>query len=290
MSAIFRDEEAKRKIEGWYGTFRQTLSMPVESRVIETPAGRTHVLVAGPEGAPPLVCLHGALASSAHLLPELGSLVERYRIYAVDVVGQSVMSADTRLALNDDSYGQWLAAVCTALGLDQIALLGVSWGGFVALRAARVAPELIRALVLLVPAGVVAGSAWQGFSKLAWPMLRYRMSPSEARLKGVCRALFTNHDARWSAYFGDALFSYRFDMRVPPLAKADDFAAYRGHTLIFGADQDLSFPGKALLTRAQTLFPQAELELLAACKHCPPFDDGFRNRLAERVHGFLSRA
>jgi len=287
MSAIFVNDTAKAKALAWFETFRATLPVPTLARYVDTPQGRTHVLVAGPEDAPPLVCLHGALASSAHVLPELGSLLEHYRVYAIDVIGQSVMSEDVRLALDDDSYGTWLQAVCAGLGLTHVNLLGVSWGGFVALRAARVAPELIAALVLLVPAGVVAGSAWQGFSKVAWPMLRYRFSPSEGRLQRVCDALFTTPDARWTQYFGEALFSYRFDMRVPPLIRPEDVANYRGKTLIFGADQDLSFPGAALLARAKVLFPQAELELLNACKHCPPFTDGFREQLAGRVRSFL---
>lgn len=288
MSAIFVNDAAKAKALRWFETFRAALPVAAVGRYVETPHGRTHVLVAGPEDAPPLVCLHGALASSAHVLPELGSLVEHYRVYAVDVVGQSVMSEDVRLALDDDSYGTWLEAVCGGLGLARINLLGVSWGGFVALRAARVAPGLIDALVLLVPAGVVSGSAWQGFSKVAWPMLRYRLSPSERRLEQVFGALFTTPDRRWMQYFGDALFDYRFDMRVPPLARPEDVANYRGKTLIFGADQDLSFPGAALLSRAKVLFPQAELELLSACKHCPPFTGSFRTQLAERVHRFLA--
>jgi 2-hydroxy-6-oxonona-2,4-dienedioate hydrolase len=288
MSAMFVSDTAKTKALAWFETFRAALPVEAESRYVDTPQGRTHVLVAGPANAPPLVCLHGALASSAHVLPELGSLVEHYRVYAVDVIGQSAMSEDVRLALNDDSYGHWLQAVCAGLGLSRINLLGVSWGGFVALRAARVAPDLIAALVLLVPAGVVAGSAWQGFTKLAWPMLRYRLSPSESRLQRVFDALFTTPDARWSEYFGDALTSYRFDMRVPPLARPEDIAGYRGKTLIFGADQDLSFPGAALLARAKVLFPEAELELLRTCKHCPPFTGSFRTQLAERVHAFLA--
>jgi len=288
VSTIFVNEAAKTKTLTWFETFRATLPIATVGRYVDTPQGRTHVLIAGPEGAPPLVCLHGALASSAHVLPELGSLVERYRVYAVDLLGQSVMSEDVRLELNDDSYGDWLQAVCAGLGLTRINLLGVSWGGFVALRAARVAPELLAALVLLVPAGVVAGSAWQGFTKVAWPMLRYRLSPSESHLQRVCDALFTTPDARWIEYFGDSLFNYRFDMRVPPLVRPEDVANYHGKTLIFGADQDLSFPGAALLARAKVLFPQAELELLTACKHCPPFTSSFRERLAERIHTFLT--
>ncbi|MEO8904413.1 MAG: alpha/beta hydrolase, partial [Polyangiaceae bacterium] len=253
MSTIFVNEAAKAKVSAWFETFRAALTVPVESRFIDTPAGRTHVLITGPENAPPLVCLHGALASSAHMLPELGSLTQRYRIYAVDVLGQSVMSADVRLDLKGDSYGKWVQAVCAGLGLTRVTLFGVSWGGFAALRAASVAPELLSALVLLVPAGVVSGPAWQGFTKLGWPMLRYRWSPSERRLQQVCSALFTTPDARWTEYFGEALFSYRFDMRVPPLLRPEDVAGYTGRTLIFGADEDLSFPGASLLARAQVL-------------------------------------
>lgn len=133
MSTLFVNEAARAKVESWYGVFRESLTVPVEPRVVVTPMGRTHLLVAGPVDAPPLVCLHGALASSAHVLPELGRLVQHYRVYALDVIGQSVMSADTRLELRDDSYGRWVSAVCAALGLARVNLLGVSWGGFVAM-------------------------------------------------------------------------------------------------------------------------------------------------------------
>jgi len=292
-SVMFVDADAKSRMAAWFETFRSTLQVPTESRFVETPEGRTHVLVAGPEEAPPLVCLHGALASSAQLLPELGPLVERHRIYAIDVVGQSVMSADRRIDVRDDSYGHWLSAVCAGLGLTRVGLFGVSWGGFVALRTAKVAPDLVDALVLLVPAGVVAGSAWTGFTKLGWPLLTYRLSPSEARLRRVVDALFTTFDERWSRWFGDAVLSYRMDMRVPPLATAEDLRAFasRGRpTLFVAGDDDVSFPGSKLLARARELVPHAEVELLAACKHCPPTDDAFRARTAHRVQALLEGA
>ncbi len=77
------------------------------------------------------------------------------------------------------------------------------------------------------------------------------------------------------------------DMRVPPLVRAEEVAAYAGRTLVLGADEDVSFPGKALLARARELFPHAEVELLEGCKHCPPVDDAFRQRTAARVDAFL---
>lgn len=290
MSVLFVNEAAKAKVASWYESFRDGLRGDVESRQLDTPQGTTHVLSTGPKHAPPLVCLHGALASSAHVLPELGSLVERYRVHAVDVIGQSVMSADARLSLNDDSYGHWVAAVYRGLGLERAALLGVSWGGYAALRAAVVAPQLISSLILVVPAGIVSGPAWDGFAKLALPILQYRLSPTEKRLSRVCDALFTSPDERWQGYFADALKSYRMDARIPPLMRPEQLQGYRGKSLIFGAEHDISFPGRPLLERARVLLPRAELELLNDCKHCPPFQDEFRVRLAARVDTFLKSA
>jgi pimeloyl-ACP methyl ester carboxylesterase len=289
-TTIFVDDDAKGRMAGWFDTFRSTLPFETETRFVDTPEGRTHVLVAGPVDAPPLVCLHGALATSAHVLPELGSLVERYRIYAIDVMGQSVMSADRRIDVRDDSYGTWLAGVCRGLGLTKVILFGVSWGGFVALRTAKVAPDLIEALILLVPAGVVSGSAWAGFTRVGWPMLTYRLSPSEKRLRRLVDAMFTTYDERWTKYFGEAVRSYRFDMRIPPLAKLEDLASYKGPTLVLGADGDVSFPGAALIARAKELFPHAEVGLLEGCKHCPPVEDDFRAKTATRIQAFLEGA
>ena len=285
---MFVDDAARARMATWFETFRSAIAVPTESQIVGTPYGPTHVLVAGPRDAPPLVCLHGALATSAHVLPELGSLVERYRVYAVDVVGQSVMSDDRRLDLDDDSYGTWLAAVCAGLGLTRITLFGVSWGGFVAMRLVKVAPQLIEALILVVPAGMVTGPVWKGLTRVGLPMLWYRLSPSEKRLRKLTEGLFTSADERWTTYFGDAVRSYRMDMRVPPLVKPEDVAGYQGPTLVLGADEDVSFPGAALLARAKELFPRAEMELLEGCKHCPPSDDAFRARTAARVESFLS--
>jgi pimeloyl-ACP methyl ester carboxylesterase len=290
---MFVDEAARERMATWFETFRSSLAVSTESRTIDTPEGKTHVLIAGPENGPPLVCLHGALATSAHLLPELGSLVEHYRVHAIDVMGQSVMSANRRIDVRDDSYGTWLQNVCRGLGLSKIALFGVSWGGFVALRTAKVAPDLIDALILLVPAGVVSGSAWSGFTRLGWPLLTYRLAPSEKRLRRLVDAMFTTYDERWHKYFGDAVLSYRMDMRVPALLGNDDlgsFAARQRPTLVLAADDDVSFPGQALLSRMKELLPHSEVELLDACKHCPPFDTGFRAKTATRVHTFLKRA
>jgi len=209
-------------------------------------------------------------------------------VFALDVIGQSAWSADRRVDLRDDSYGRWLVESCDALGLGQFDLFGVSWGGFVALRAARFAPNRLKHLVLMVPAGLVANGFWAGFRDSGWPLILYRLLGSRKRLERFASSIFTDMDSDWVDYFEDALRCYRFDMRIPPLAGPGDLDALHCPTLVFGAEHDSQFPGLALTARAKELIPQAEVELLEGSKHSPSFSDAFRARTAARVERFLA--
>ncbi|MGE3275146.1 MAG: alpha/beta fold hydrolase [Vicinamibacterales bacterium] len=286
-STMFTAPVERERIKRWRERFLERIPSPVEPHVVTTSFGDTSALVAGPADAPPLVVLHGALASAAHVLSELGPLLAHRRVYALDVIGQSAASADTRLPLDDASYGQWTAQACAGLGLSRFDLYGVSWGGFVALKAATVAAARIRRLVLAVPAGIVNGMGWAAFRRVGWPILLYRLRPSSARLQAAVRYQFTTPEPMWTAFFGDALRSYRLDVRLPPLFTPADLESVRMPVLAFGAGRDLSFPGGPLLDRVRELLPQAETELLADSMHCPPFTDDFRAGMARRILQFL---
>jgi len=286
--SIFRNSRQRELILDWERRFRKRISVPVEDITVTTTFGRTYALMAGPKDAPPLVILHGALATSSHVMPELGSLLETRRIYALDVIGQSVMSEDRRMELADGSYGRWVGEACDGLGLREFDLYGVSWGGFVALQAAAAFPARLRHLILLVPAGIVGNSVWAGMRDAGLPMMLYRLFPSETRFRRVMRAFFTDLDPDWNAFFRDALNAYRTDIRVPPLVQPKALEGVRCPVLVFGAEHDVNFPGAALLQRAKEIFPQAEVELLKGSQHCPPFSAQFRAKMAERIERFLA--
>lgn len=288
MTTIFQDTGAKERIRAWYERFHSRLSVPTESREVDTRFGSTHVLIGGPEDAPPLILLHGALASSAHASVELEPLYERFRVHAVDVIGQSVMSAEVRLPVDDDSYGQWLLDVFDALALPRAHLVAVSWGGFVALRLAALAPERIERLALLVPAGLIPSPFWEGFTRFGWPMLVYRMFPSEERFKAALRGLLTTPDPHWSGYLKEAFAAFRMSFKEPTQVRPGELSGLRAPTLLVAADRDMSFPGQAMIERAKELIPSLEeTELLEQCNHCPPTTPEFRGWLGARIRRFL---
>lgn len=289
MTSLFKGAAARFTLLGWFERFRAKLTVPTEGRTVTTRFGDTHVLVGGPHHAPGLVVLHGALASSAHVLVELAPLLERFRVYAVDVIGQSVRSADTQISVANNDYGLWLTDVLDGLGLARAHVVGVSWGGFVAIRLAACAPERIDRLALLVPAGVVSGPVWAGFTQLAWPLWMYRLRPSPQRRDRLMRHLLTTPDDDWSAYLGDAFRLYRLQMRVPARARPDELAGFTRPTLVIGAERDVSFPGAKLLARAAELFPGlAGTELLAGACHSPPATPEFRQWLGARLTAFFA--
>lgn len=288
MSSLFTSPEGKAALLDWYERFANKLTTPTTRRTVATRFGDAHVLVGGPENAPPLVLLHGALASSAHLLGELEPLLERFRVYAVDVVGQSVKSADHQPSVKNDDYGLWLRDVFDALELKQAHLLGVSWGGFVSLRFAAVAPERLTKLVLLVPAGLVNGPLWAGFTKVAWPIMRYRKNPTPERLQAAMQNMLTTLTDDWLPYLGTALTAFTPAMSIPKLAKPAELSRLRVPVLIMGAEGDLSFPGQKVIERAKQLFTASvEVELIPNCRHSPPTTPEFRGWMSKRVGDFL---
>lgn len=286
MSVVFRNAAAREKIESAYERFRGRLPES-SAQMVKTRKGDTHVLRAGNASGPPLVLVHGALASSAHATLELGPLLDRFDVHAVDVIGQSVKSADDRLDLQGTECGDWLTDVLDALKLERPHVYGISWGGFLARKLAERSPDRIDHLVLLVPAGFVSGSLWQGFKNVYWPMTMYRTFPSPERLERFTRAMTSTFDPVWNEYFGEALLAYNMDMRIPPLASPEDLASFKRPTLVFAADQDFSFPGDKLLARVKEVIPHAQVELIENCRHAPPTDPAFRKKMADRIGAFL---
>jgi 2-hydroxy-6-oxonona-2,4-dienedioate hydrolase len=285
-SAVFRSHQSRSAIERAYDRLLEETPQARPHRV-STRFGETHMLVAGPEHAPPLVVLPGKMANSAMALRDGHALLERFRVYALDVIGQSVKSADVRLRWTGDDHAHWLLDVLDGLHLAKAHLYGVSAGGFIARTLAERAPERIDRLVLLAPAGIVKGPLLRVMTEMVIPMTVYRAMGSRAALTRFVDSMLTTPDERITEYFGSVLQHYKLDMAIPPLGRPEALVGFRRPTLVIAASHDITAPGAALLERARVLFPHASFQLLPNCKHIPPTDDASRAKLCGRVASFL---
>ncbi|MCD0460145.1 alpha/beta fold hydrolase [Roseiconus lacunae] len=283
----YRNESARKRLDEWFIRFCERIDSPFESLEVPTRFGDNHVLVAGPPGATPIVCLHAMRTGSAFLVSELNPVLDRYRVIAPDLPGQSIRGLQTRLPLNDDSHVHWLTDILDELDLGATKLFGVSWGGFIARQFSTSVPGRVEKLALLVPAGIVNGSHLTGLAKMALPLLRYRLWRSPENLRRLLEPLFSSWDEGWAQYTGDAIQDMPFDFRIPPLATDQELEDLRMPVLALGGSDDISFPGKDLVTRITALAPNAQGEVLQNCKHCPPLTQNFRSWLADRLVTFF---
>lgn len=286
-SKIFRDEKGIRKLEEWYQKFLNKIDSPLESISVETSAGVNHLLVAGDRSKPPLLCLHSMLTSSAHLVSELQLLLDHYHIIAPDLPGQSVRGLKTRFSYKDNSFAKWLNEILVALDLEKIDLLGVSLGGFAALQFSKVYPKKVQHLVLIVPAGIVRGSTWQGIKKMAIPSILYQFNKSEKNLRKFVDPLLTTWDDDWGHYIGDAFTHFKPDLRIPPLISDQALKDWTTPTIVFAGEDDISFPGEAMVRKLNSNNPEIQTELMEGCKHSPPTTPEFRKWLSDRIRKFL---
>jgi len=68
----------------------------------------------------PIILLHGSCSNSAFWFPEIMTLSNNFRVYAVDIVGEAGNSEEYRPDLSSDAFALWMKDVLDALGLAQI--------------------------------------------------------------------------------------------------------------------------------------------------------------------------
>ncbi len=154
MSPIFKTEAGREAV---YARYRQFLARwPVANEQIRLPTreGETFVVASGSADAPVVVALHGAQSNALTWMADVAVWARRFRVYAVDVIGDVGLSAPSRPPLEGEGYALWLDDVLNGLGVDRAALGGMSLGGFIALDYAIRRPERVSALALLCPAGI----------------------------------------------------------------------------------------------------------------------------------------
>jgi pimeloyl-ACP methyl ester carboxylesterase len=88
-------------------------------------------------------------------IPQIAALSKDHRTYAVDNIYDNGRSIYTRPIKKPDDFVQWLDELFTALELDNINLIGFSYGGWQASLYALSFPQRLNRLVLIAPVGVL---------------------------------------------------------------------------------------------------------------------------------------
>lgn len=151
---VFRSDKAAATVEKQYKQVLGQWPAPKTELHLPTCQGSTFVVASGAENAPPIVLLHGSQSNSAAWLPDVVLWSTKFRLFAVDMIGEAGFSARVRPELAGDAHALWLDDVFGGLGLSRAAIVGTSLGGWLALDYATRRPATVQALALICPAGI----------------------------------------------------------------------------------------------------------------------------------------
>jgi pimeloyl-ACP methyl ester carboxylesterase len=273
--SAFKTPEGEARFFAAYDAVLKLWPVAYEELDIPTRFGVTHVVAAGPKNAPPLVLLHGYMATSVMWAPNIADFSRDYRVYAIDVMGQPSKSVPDQPIRDATDYVAWLTATFDGLDLARVSLLGMSFGGWIALRYAVAAPERVRNLALLSPGGFLPFVKQFGLRAMLMVYV-----PTRFTVNWFMRWVgFTDAPGERDAgpvfhlmYLGMKHFRMPKDtIRVAADAanaiSDDELRSLHMPVLLLFGDGEVIYDPAEALDRARRLIPDFEGELIPRCRH-----------------------
>jgi pimeloyl-ACP methyl ester carboxylesterase len=252
-----------------------------------------HCYIAGPEGAPPLLLVHGLGDEADTWRRVLPALAERYRVVAPDLPGFG-RSSPPRRAASVSFYGRTLAALLGALGLGRATIVGHSGGAMIAQRLAIGAPALVERLALVAgclpvakagaPSGPILAFLTPGLGELAYSSLRRSQDEAYATLRPYYADLDGLPEEErdflrrrvWARVWSDtqraAFLSMLRWVAIDGATRSDwyreQLARSRTPTRLIWGDRDQIVP-RAAGDAVAALLPEATMHIIAGCGHLP---------------------
>ncbi|WP_429128661.1 alpha/beta fold hydrolase [Aeromonas media] len=223
---------------------------------------------------PVVVLIHGLFGSLDNLGLLARPLSEQYRVISVDLRnhGASFHSGE----MSYPQQGADVIALLDQLGLEQVALVGHSMGGKVAMQVAKQAPARVDRLVVadIAPVAYHHARHQNVFAGLNATLERLPQSRSEAEailaehieIPGVRQFLlksFAKTEAGWGWRFNVPALEHNY---ANIMGWPDDQTRFEGQTLfIKGGDSDYMQPQYTETVMAQ--FPAAKARIIAGTGH-----------------------
>ena len=103
MGGIYKTEAGRQAVESFYRKAIDRWPVAHKQVIVPTRHGDTFVIASGPATAPPLILRHGSGSNAAVWIRDVAQWATRYRVYAVDIIGEPGLSAPSRPPLRSDA-------------------------------------------------------------------------------------------------------------------------------------------------------------------------------------------
>lgn len=265
----FRGPEAESRYLRAYEDVLARWPVACQQLTVPTPFGDTHVVASGDTKAPPLVLLHATGTSSTGWMWNIEALSERYRVFAVDIIGEAGRSRQSRLLRDRQDCVQWLSSVLDELEVQKPLLAGWSFGGWAALAFTVDEPQRVAKTALLAPFGSLApyAPAVLLFLKIG-PYLPMG-PPGGLALRMMSPGYRFDHDFALQFKLGGRYFKAA-DPRAsvfPQPFTDDELRSIHVPVLLMVGDRESTFDPYRAVAQARRCIAQVEVELLPGIGH-----------------------
>jgi pimeloyl-ACP methyl ester carboxylesterase len=190
----FRNDVARRRYMTAYDSALATWPTRPQQLDVETRYGATHVLAtapttSGPKSAAPIVLIHAVAVASPSWSANIAALAEYRPVYAIDTIGDVGRSTQTAPVRTAVAMASWLDDVLAALDLHGVHLVGLSYGGWVALNQAVRAPDRLSSVTAVDPVGAIGRGKTTFLLRIAPDAALASIAKSDAALRRLLRLL-----------------------------------------------------------------------------------------------------
>lgn len=260
---VFKSAAGEQEIMAFYDRVLAHWPVPHQQLTLPTRLGDTFVIASGDPTAPPMVLLHGSTSNSATWMGDVVAYSPLYRTCAVDIPGEPGHSARSRPAWEGEAYLEWLDDLFGALGIEQSVLIGMSLGGWMALRYAARCPERVARLVLICPSGIVPVRLSFVLRLIALSVL------GRPGARAIQRAMFRGVPVDENVIAFTKLMGEHYNPRPEAPAPLPDEALARltMPTLLVVGGKDMTSDNRKAIARMERLLPHFQAALLPDAGH-----------------------
>lgn len=267
---IYKTPEYEAKLMSIYDKHLKSWPVPYEELDIPTKYGTTHVIASGSKDAPPIFMIHAMGVNSTMWQPNVAELSKKFRIYAVDTIGdlgKSRLSDLSSYPKSGKEYSNWLSSLFDALEVKEAFMVGSSMGGWIAINHAIYAPDKIIKIALLGPMGLPSFMTTARVFVRIFSMSVKKGETSKERIIHWALGDSSNVLDFWSGHMGIAM-KCRPKIGSPLKISASKLKLIKSPTLLFlgGKDGPIGNP-KKIVKRARRCISDVNVEILPNAAH-----------------------
>jgi pimeloyl-ACP methyl ester carboxylesterase len=284
----FHNDTARRRYLAAYDSALAAWPTPPTEIDVATRFGGTHVVTAGPTSGAPIVLIHAVAVASPSWFPNIAALAERHPVYAIDTIGDVGRTTQTSPVRSGEDLALWLDEAFAALDLRGAHLVGLSYGGWVALNQARRAPERLASVTAVDPIGAIGRPQGTFLVKIAPDSALAAFAKSDPALHRVLRRLNngTTPDEPLLELSIAGLRTFRAKQPYPKQMSDGDLREIHIPALVLFCERSPVNHLPQAAQRSRRLIAHATVEVVSGVGHMLPVEQPelFNSRVLKFIH------